>query len=53
MTAGKDDLTKKTQLGYKVGEDSSTGLYHQAELGFSDGVRFSSIGRVWRKLRAS
>ena len=49
MTTGKDDLTKKTQLGYEVGADSSTGAYHQAELGFSDGERFSGKEDVVQK----
>eukprot|EP01062_Namystynia_karyoxenos_P077796 TRINITY_DN790_c0_g1_i1.p1 TRINITY_DN790_c0_g1~~TRINITY_DN790_c0_g1_i1.p1 ORF type:complete len:522 (+),score=113.22 TRINITY_DN790_c0_g1_i1:79-1644(+) len=47
MTTGKDDLTKKTQLGSKVGYPgcpqcrAGDGLWHQSELGFSDGLRYS------------
>eukprot|EP01060_Flectonema_neradi_P024477 TRINITY_DN3335_c0_g1_i1.p1 TRINITY_DN3335_c0_g1~~TRINITY_DN3335_c0_g1_i1.p1 ORF type:complete len:536 (+),score=117.60 TRINITY_DN3335_c0_g1_i1:88-1608(+) len=47
MTTGKDDLTKATQLGYRNGYQNCSyckdgdGLYHQAELGFSDGLRYS------------
>eukprot|EP00928_Gymnodinium_smaydae_P014216 TRINITY_DN15174_c1_g2_i1.p1 TRINITY_DN15174_c1_g2~~TRINITY_DN15174_c1_g2_i1.p1 ORF type:complete len:481 (+),score=20.47 TRINITY_DN15174_c1_g2_i1:22-1464(+) len=47
MTTGKDDLTKKTQLGSTIDYKGCTeckpgdGLFHQAELGFSDGLRYS------------
>ena len=47
MTTGKDDLTKKSQLGSKIGYPGcpycrpGDGLYHQKELGWSDGMRFS------------
>ena len=37
-TTGKDDLDKATQLGTKFGANW-TGVYHQSELGFSDGIR--------------
>ena len=42
MTTGKDDLTKKTQLGYSEGHDTrnASATYHQRELGFSDAIRF-------------
>ena len=43
MTTGKDDLTKATQLGYKLGHDTrnASDTYHAAALGFSDSIRFS------------
>ena len=43
MSTGKDDLTKKSQLGYHLGYDTTNGshTYHQKELGFSDAIRFS------------
>ena len=43
MSTGKDDLTKATQLGYKLGKDTRNGsdTYHARMLGFSDSVRFS------------
>lgn len=44
MTTGKDDLTKASQLGTRNNASSSSdwrGLYHQAALGFSDGLRSS------------
>jgi len=43
MSTGKDDLTKKTQLGYHLGLDTSnaSNTYHQKELGFSDAIRYS------------
>lgn len=43
MSTGKDDLTKATQLGYKLGKDTRNGsdTYHARELGFSDSIRFS------------
>ena len=38
-----DDLTKKTQLGYRLGHDTRNGsqTYHQKELGFTDAIRYS------------
>ena len=47
MLTGKDDLTKATQLGSRVNYSgcpqcvAGDGLYHQSELGFSDGLRYS------------
>lgn len=41
MTAGKDDLTKKSQLGTRTHQGDWRGLYHQVELGFDDGLRSS------------
>ena len=43
MTTGKDELTKKSQLGYHLGYDTRNGshTYHQKELGFSDAIRYS------------
>lgn len=41
MTVGKDDLTKASQLGTRTGGGDWRGLYHQSELGFSDGLRSS------------
>ena len=47
MTTGKDDLTKASQLGYKTRYPGcpecrdGDGLYRQAELGFSDALRYS------------
>ena len=43
MSTGKDDLTKATQLGYKLGRDTrnASATYHAVELGFSDSIRFS------------
>jgi len=41
MATGKDDLTKATQLGYKVHNYLPYGGYHLKELGFSDGIRHS------------
>jgi len=43
MSTGKDDLTKKSQLGYDLGYDTHNGsqTYHQAELGFTDAIRYS------------
>jgi len=47
MTTGKDDLTKASQLGSKTGYPGcpechdGDGLYRQAELGFSDALRYS------------
>ena len=46
MTAGKDDLTKSSSLGHGLGKDSSTGLYNQAKLGFSDGIRCAGKAEV-------
>ena len=46
MTCGKDDLDKATQLGTKTGQGNWTGLFHQAALGFSDGLRCSGKGDV-------
>ena len=47
MTTGKDDLNKATQLGtrYNLG-GNWTGRYHQAEMGFSDGLRSEGKGDV-------
>jgi arylsulfatase len=39
MTAGKDDLTKATQMGTKTNQGDWRGLYHQTELGFHDAIR--------------
>ena len=44
MTAGRDDLTKHSWLGYRLGQDASNGLYRMTELGFSDGIR--CIGKI-------
>eukprot|EP00052_Salpingoeca_macrocollata_P023954 m.212495 g.212495 ORF g.212495 m.212495 type:complete len:523 (+) comp22152_c0_seq3:622-2190(+) len=47
MTTGKDDLTKASQLGFRHDFPGcpkcniSNGLFHQAEMGFSDGIRYS------------
>ena len=43
MATGKDDLTKKTQLGYTLGHDThnASDTYHAALLGFSESRRFS------------
>lgn len=43
MTTGKDDLTKKSQLGYHLGHDTrnTSNTFHQHELGFSDAIRYS------------
>jgi len=55
ITVGKDDLTKSTQLGYKIHYKGCSkcrdgdGLYHQAELGFSDGLRYSGKEDVVQK----
>lgn len=57
MTTGKDDLTKKSQLGSKLtppypgcGECvDGDGRYHQTELGFSDALRFSGKMDVVQK----
>jgi arylsulfatase A-like enzyme len=39
MTVGKDDLSKATQCGTKTHQGDWRGFYHQAELGFADGLR--------------
>lgn len=44
MTAGRDDLTKHSWLGYRLGQDASNGSYRMTELGFSDGIR--CIGKI-------
>jgi len=44
MTTEKDDLTKASQLGTRNHEGDWRGLYHQQELGFSDGLR--SAGKM-------
>lgn len=47
MTTGKDDLTKASQLGSKIGYPGcpncrdGDGQYHLKELGFSDALRYS------------
>ena len=47
MTTGKDDLTKKSQLGSRTGYPgcptclAGDGRYRQQELGFSDALRYS------------
>lgn len=41
LTTGKDDLTKATSLGTRTGQGDWRGLYHQWELGFTDGFRCS------------
>lgn len=47
MVSGKDDLTKKSQLGYRTGYPGcpfchdGDGLYRLEELGFTDGLRYS------------
>ena len=47
MTTGKDDLTKKSQLGSNNGYPGcpeckpGDGQYHLRELGFSDALRYS------------
>ena len=46
MTCGKDDLDKATQLGTRTGAGNWTGLYHQAALGFADGLRCEGKGDV-------
>ena len=47
MTCGKDDLDKATQLGTRDGLGGNwTGTYHQAELGFVDGLRCEGKGDV-------
>ena len=55
MTTGKDDLTKHSQLGSKTGYPGcpecrdGDGLYRQAELGFSDALRYSGKMDVVQK----
>ena len=49
MTCGKDDLTKATQMGTTTGEGNWTGVFHQYELGFSDGLRCSGKSDVVNK----
>ena len=44
MTVGKDDLTKASQLGTRNHQGDWRGLFHQHELGFSDGLR--SAGKM-------
>eukprot|EP01061_Rhynchopus_euleeides_P034807 TRINITY_DN5873_c2_g1_i1.p1 TRINITY_DN5873_c2_g1~~TRINITY_DN5873_c2_g1_i1.p1 ORF type:complete len:513 (+),score=125.84 TRINITY_DN5873_c2_g1_i1:92-1630(+) len=52
ITTGKDDLTKATQLGSLVNYSGCSycvagdGRYHQEELGFSDGLRYSGKADV-------
>ena len=47
MTTGKDDLTKHSQLGSKIGYPGcpqcrpGDGQWHLKELGFSDALRYS------------
>jgi arylsulfatase A-like enzyme len=56
MTTGKDDLTKKTQLGSKIGYPGcpecqpGDGQWHLKELGFSDALRYSGKMDVVDKL---
>ena len=57
MTTGKDDLTKRSQLGSKLKPPykgcsyctDGDGLYRQAELGFSDALRYSGKMDVVQK----
>ena len=55
MTTGKDDLCKATQLGSKNNYKgcpycrAGDGLYHQTELGWSDGLRFEGKMDVVQK----
>jgi arylsulfatase A-like enzyme len=46
MMAGKDDLTKDTQLGSTIGAYLPHGRYGMAEIGISDGVRYSGKADV-------
>jgi len=46
MMTGKDDLTKFTQLGSRIGKYLPHGAYHMAEMGISDGIRHSGKGDV-------
>jgi hypothetical protein len=52
---GKDDLTKASQLGSKLGYPGcpecklGDGLWHQKELGFSDALRYSGKMDVVQK----
>ena len=41
MMTGKDDLTKATQLGSRVGQYLPYGGYHMKEMGIDDGIRHS------------
>ena len=41
IATGKDDLTKATQLGSRIGQYLPNGGYHLKELGFTDGIRHS------------
>jgi|EP01046_Picozoa_sp_COSAG06_P020324 arylsulfatase A-like enzyme len=55
MTTGKDDLTKASQLGSKLGYPGcpecqpGDGQWHQKELGFSDALRYSGKMDVVQK----
>ena len=48
MSAGKDDLTKATHLGYTIGKESrnASNTYLAHALGFSDSRRFEGKGGV-------
>ena len=48
MTTGKDDLTKATHLGYKLGHDThnASNTYLAHALGFTDSIRFEGKGGV-------
>merc|ERR1711871_1079064 len=48
MSAGKDDLTKATHLGYTIGHDThnASNTYLAHALGFSDSIRFEGKGGV-------
>ena len=52
MSAGKDDLTKATHLGYEIGKDTrnASNTYLAHALGFSDSIRFEGKGGVVSKI---
>eukprot|EP00931_Biecheleriopsis_adriatica_P020361 TRINITY_DN13632_c0_g1_i2.p1 TRINITY_DN13632_c0_g1~~TRINITY_DN13632_c0_g1_i2.p1 ORF type:complete len:607 (+),score=89.11 TRINITY_DN13632_c0_g1_i2:161-1981(+) len=50
MMTGKDDLTKKSQIGALTGRYKPFGGYRSAELGISDGIRTAgkdSVVKTW------
>eukprot|EP00658_Telonema_sp_P-2_P026664 TRINITY_DN2078_c0_g1_i2.p1 TRINITY_DN2078_c0_g1~~TRINITY_DN2078_c0_g1_i2.p1 ORF type:complete len:440 (+),score=104.09 TRINITY_DN2078_c0_g1_i2:45-1364(+) len=46
MMTGKDDLTKATQLGFRIGQYLPYGRYKMSELGIDDGIRHSGKSDV-------